>query len=243
MSDNDRAKGEPLSDDALIAILRKEENAAWNWQTAELTGLRQQALNYYDRKPLGDEVEGQSRVITSEVADTVETVMPALMRVFVSGDDVVEFQPIEQRDEQAAKEASQYIPHVLMRQNDGFRIIHDWIKGALMYRLSGVSVDVEEVTKPRVDPVEGWTAEQMAAAKAIAEEQEAGEVEFDVEEDAPGVGTFSGTVTLERKKSGSSLTGLRKRTFCFRQVFEMSIARPMPDTESRCAPPTCGKWD
>ena len=172
-----------VSDEELISILRKSEQDAQSWQDLELLTVRTKANDYYDRKPQGDEEEGQSKVITSEFADTVESVMPSMMRVFASGDDVVEFTPIEQQDEQAAREASQYVPHVLMRENDGFRIMYWWFKDALMSRLGVVTVDVEDVDRVSTEPVQAWTEEQMAMAMEVATEQGATKVEFDVQPD------------------------------------------------------------
>ena len=70
----------PVSDEDLISILRKAEQDGQDWQDSELEGVRTRALDYYDRKPYGDEEEGQSKVVTSEFADTVESVMPSMMR-------------------------------------------------------------------------------------------------------------------------------------------------------------------
>lgn len=204
-----------LDEDKLIAILRQEERDAANWQDAELSGVRMRALDYYDRKPLGDEEDGQSKVVTSEFADTVESIMPGMMDVFTSGDAIVEFTPLSQGDEQAAREASQYVPHVLMRENDGFRIIYWFLKDALMYRLSTTIVDEEEKEQVKTDPIQGWTAEQLAAAEEIAREQGASEVTFEVAADPaptaqdvdPATGepiplqeTFSGSITVKSTK-------------------------------------------
>lgn len=174
-----------LTDEALISILRKEENVAQNWQDSQLQGLRQKALDYYDRQPFGDEEEGQSKVVTSEFADTVESVMPGLMRVFASGDEIAEFTPIEQEDEQAAKEASQYVPHVVMRENDGYRSFYWFFKDVLMYRLATMVVDVEEVEKTRREAIGGVTEEVMAALETEEIEKGATEVTFEVERDPP----------------------------------------------------------
>ena len=221
----------PLDDERLISVLRKEEQAASNWQGSELSGIRQKALDYYDRQPTGDEEDGQSKVVTSEFADTVESIMPSMMRVFASGEDVVEFTPIEEADEQWARQASQYVPHVLMRENEGFRIIHDFIKDALMHRLSGANVDVEEVEKARRDPIEHWTGEQLALAEQLAREAGADDVELDVESDVEPPGppdpeadldrtgpdqpmlpapqeTFSGAITTTRKKKRVVVDGI-----------------------------------
>src|SRR3981081_1027693 len=133
-----------LSESSLLDILRKEENAASNYQWSALSQTREDALNYYDREPYGDEHDGASQVVTSEFADVIESIMPGLMRVFTSTDDVAEFTPGAPGEEQWAKEASAYVPHVFMRQNDGFRILYWMIKDALMYRLGAVTVDLED---------------------------------------------------------------------------------------------------
>src|SRR6185312_12537875 len=80
-------------EEKLKAVLFREEQAARQWQQGDLTEVRELSLAYYDRAPTGDEVEGQSRIVTSEYADTVESIMPALMRVFASGEDIVRFTP------------------------------------------------------------------------------------------------------------------------------------------------------
>jgi hypothetical protein len=139
-----------LSDSDLLGILRKEESAASNYQWSALSQTREDALNYYDREPYGDEQDGASQVVTSEFADVIESIMPGLMRVFTSTDDVAEFTPGAPGEEQWAREASEYVPHVFMRQNDGFRILYWMIKDALMYRLGAVTVDLEDYSEKRV---------------------------------------------------------------------------------------------
>ncbi len=190
----------PLPDDDLIALLRKEEEAASGYQTSVLSAVREEALSYYDRLPYGDEQEGASSVVTSEFADVVESLMPGLMRVFTATDDLAKFVPLAPGQERWAKEASEYVPHVLMRQNDGFRIVSALLKDALMYRLSGVAVDLDDVEEKRVTPVQHLT--QDVVDLIVAESQGQGaELAMDL---APDVGaplpTFSGTITITYKR-------------------------------------------
>jgi len=198
-----------LDDEALIAILRKEEQAAYNWQMAELTPVRERAFNYYDRNPTGDEQEGQSKIVTSEFADTIESLMPGMMRVFASSDAVVQFTPLAPQDEQWAQEATDYVPHVFMRENEGFKTLYWAIKDALSGRLGAVTVDIDETSESRTEPVASWTAEQIAAA-SMAADQQGITLDIDVQPDTatnvdPATGhplpqTFSGTVTTTRKR-------------------------------------------
>ena len=144
-----------LSDSDLLDLLRREEQAAADYQDSVLSALRRQALAYYDRQPFGDEQEGASQIVTSEFADVVESLMPGLLRVFTAADDLVRFSPSRPGEEKWAAEASRYVPHVLMRQNDGFRILSALLKDALMFRLGGVTVDLEEVDETHTMRVQG----------------------------------------------------------------------------------------
>src|SRR5882757_6615203 len=173
-----------LSDSDLMTILRKEENAASNYQWSALSQTREDALNYYDREPYGDEQDGASQVVTSEFADVIESIMPGLMRVFTSTDDVAEFTPGAPGEEQWAREASAYVPHVFMRQNDGFRILYWMIKDALMYRLGAVTVDLEDCTEKRRVPVQGLPQDAIDLVVAQAVEEGA-ELAMELEQDGP----------------------------------------------------------
>ena len=180
-----------LSDEDLLTILRKEEQAAASYQDGTLAALRRQALAYYDRQPYGDEQEGASQVVTSEFADVIESLMPGLMRVFTAADDLVRFTPGAPGQEKWAEEASAYVPHVLMRENDGFRIISGLLKDALMYRLSGVTVDLEEVDERRTVRVQGLPQDAIDLIMAGAEQQGA-TVALDLAPDPPAPMAFLG---------------------------------------------------
>jgi hypothetical protein len=159
-----------LDDDSLIALLRREERAAVDYQ-GTLAALREQALSFYDRQPYGDEQEGASQVVTSEFADVIESLMPGLVRVFTATDALARFAPAAPGQERWAREASEYVPHVLMRQNDGFRIVSALLKDALMYRLGGVTVDLEDAEETLTLPVNGLTRDaiDLLAAEAIGQ--------------------------------------------------------------------------
>jgi hypothetical protein len=43
--------------------------------------------------PLGNEEEGRSQIVMTEGRDTVLVMLPGLLRIFVSSEDVVEFVP------------------------------------------------------------------------------------------------------------------------------------------------------
>ena len=92
--DNDQDDKKPagrvtMDDRDLIAILSAEEVDASSYYTSELAKEQAEALDRYFAKPYGDEVEGRSKVCTHDVEDTINWVMPDLMRVFLQSDDLV----------------------------------------------------------------------------------------------------------------------------------------------------------
>ncbi|WP_422001730.1 portal protein [Reyranella sp.] len=160
-----------LSDADLLSLLRREEQAAAGYQDSALSAHRQQAMAYYDREPYGTEEAGRSQVVTSEFADAVESIMPGLMRVFTGSDSLATFAPLAPGQERWAREASDYVPHVLMRQNDGFRIVSGLLKDALMHRLGGVAVDVETEEDTTVVPLQDLPPDAVDLLIAAAEGQ------------------------------------------------------------------------
>src|SRR5437588_12898994 len=95
----------PVSD--LKAMLASEKaNALAAISAARLMEERADAMDYY----LGDMAkdmpaqDGRSRAVSTDVADTIEGLMPSLMDIFAGSDEVVRFEPVGPEDEQAAQQ-------------------------------------------------------------------------------------------------------------------------------------------
>ena len=106
------------------AIVRGEIESAVNFHDSEYSAERIQALDYYLGKPLGNEVEGRSQVVQTEISDVVESIMPSLMKIFGSGDDFVKFEPRSAEDVEGAKQATDYVNFILNSDNNGFVLLH-----------------------------------------------------------------------------------------------------------------------
>jgi hypothetical protein len=188
------ADREPLDDDDLLSILRKEEQSSRDYQSGTLSDMRLVALRYYDRDPYGDEQEGASQVVTSEFADTIESVMPGLMEVFTGSDQVVQFVPGAPGEEPIAQEATDYVTHCFMVENDGFTLLHSLIKDALMFRLGGMSVDLAEKEDIQRLPVQGMPQDAIdVMLSEAANEPDPPEIELELTPDpAPEPGAMPG---------------------------------------------------
>ena len=89
------------------AILENEIDNALGYLQTETTRDRQKALDYYNRMPYSNEVEGRSTIVTGEVAEAVDGALPQLVRIFTQSDDVVRFEPKAPGDEDKAKQATE----------------------------------------------------------------------------------------------------------------------------------------
>lgn len=138
----------------LKTIIESEIDDSLGYLETDTTDERQQALEYYLREPYGNEVEGKSQIVTGEVAEAVDGALPQLIRVFTSSDNVVEFAPAKEGDEQNAEQATQLVNHVFYKDNDGFLILHNWFKDALLQKTGVVKAywnDEKDVTKEKYE--------------------------------------------------------------------------------------------
>jgi hypothetical protein len=151
-----------LSDTELRAMLDEEIRGAVGYHSSELSTQRKTALEYYYGEPYGNEVEGRSAYVSRDVADTIEWIMPSLMRIFTGGDSIVRFEPQGPEDEQKAQQATDYINYIFQRQNDGFLTLYTWFKDALLSKNGFVKVYWEEYTESKTESYERLTDDEFA---------------------------------------------------------------------------------
>jgi len=115
-------------------LIDTEIDNAIGYLETETTEDRRKALDYYLRRPYGNEIEGRSQIVTGEVAEVIDGALPQLVRVFTASDDIVRFEPKGPGDEAGAKQATEYVNWVFYRDNEGFLVLHNWFKDALLQK-------------------------------------------------------------------------------------------------------------
>jgi len=123
----------------------------------------EESLSYYLGLPNGTEVEGRSSVVSTDVADTIEWILPQIMKSFTQNNEIVIFDPVHQGDEKQAELESEYVYEVLMKQNDGFIILHQFVKDALMQRNGILKVYYAKHTQSKIADYTGITTDQLEA--------------------------------------------------------------------------------
>src|SRR3990167_2547705 len=132
-----------MTETELLALIDQEEAQCLS-SSGELAEQRREALQYYNGMPYGNEVAGRSQVVTTETQDAVEGVMPSLMAIFTSSDEVVRFEPEGEEDEEGAQQETDTVNYVFSRANNGFVGLYSLFKDALLQKNGYVKVYWEE---------------------------------------------------------------------------------------------------
>lgn len=141
-----------LSDEDLLNKCQTEIDNAIGYLNTETVEARAEAMDYYLRKPYGNEVDGSSQVVTGEVAEAIDGALPQLIRVFTANEDAVMFEPVKDGDEPFAEQASDMANWVFYKDNDGFLILHNWFKDALLQKVGVVKAywdSKKDITKEK----------------------------------------------------------------------------------------------
>ena len=144
------AKGKPLDDYNIQGILGDHIKNSYGYYESELTDSRRKANEYYFGEGFGNEVEGRSQVVSTDVADTIESILPPLLRIFTASDNIVRVEPVTQEDVKIAEQATDYLNHIFNKDNDGFTALYTMFKDALLQKNGIVKVywdDSEKVER------------------------------------------------------------------------------------------------
>ena len=128
----DIAAQNQMDDAELQAIITQDLTDAISYVDSDLSPTRARGTEYYRGDLFGNEVEGNSKVVAMEVRDTVSAMLPSLMKVFFSSENVVEFVPRGPEDVKSAQQATDYVNYIFQNDNSGFLTAYAIFKDALV---------------------------------------------------------------------------------------------------------------
>ncbi len=128
------AKGKPLDEHTISGLLGEQIRNSYGFFESELTQSRRKANEYYFGEAFGNEVEGRSQVVSTDVADTIESILPPLLRIFTASDNIVRVEPVSQEDVGIAEQATDYLNHIFNKDNEGFTTLYTMFKDALLQK-------------------------------------------------------------------------------------------------------------
>ena len=158
---------EKLDDDGLKALLSQEISSALTYDDTELSQKRASALEYY-RGEMSDtpSAPGRSSVVSKDVADTIGWMLPGIIRVFTASDQMAIYEPSRPGDEEFAKQATDYINYVFMKDNPGYRNMWDATHDSLLLANGIVKHWWDDKEECEYTEHSGLTEEQIAILQA-----------------------------------------------------------------------------
>lgn len=172
-----REKPAPRMDERQSLIRAMIEEAV-QYRQENLDPDQAEATDYYFARDFGNEEQGRSQVVMSEVRDAIQAILPSLMRVFAGPERFVEYRPRGPEDEDAARQATDYVNFVLMEDNQGFAMLHAAFKDALVRKTGIVKWWWEDRTKREVSHHSGLSDEAIAVIQSqLGEEDEVRDLE------------------------------------------------------------------
>ena len=177
-----------LDDTQIAAIVANAEQASLSsyGSGSDLANKRAKLLKYYNQDPFGDEIEGQSKIVTSDVSDVVESILPSLVRQYTQAREIAKFAvgdvPASVRGEElSAREAeadqkTKYTNHVF-RQRGGLPVLYTMIKDALLQYTGTVKVYWDSTDYEEPESYRGLSKAGIAKLKMDPEVQIKSETE------------------------------------------------------------------
>ena len=187
-----------MTDAEIVQGLSQQIMDSDSWSSGELSQNREMALKYYFGEKRGDEQEGCSQVISTDVADMLEAVIAGMMPALET-ERVIEFEAMSKDDEEQARQESDAVNWVIMSKNRGYGLLQQCIRDALLLRngFTKTYIETERKTETnRYKDVEPAIFAMMQAAVPQGWQREL--VSFENNDD--GTVNFTLRDTLEKKE-------------------------------------------
>lgn len=120
---------------------------AIDYMDVDVAPFMESATAYYRGDLFGNEEEGRSQVVMTEVRDVVQAMLPGLLRIFTGSEHVVEFIPRDEARVPQAEQATDFVNYLLMVENKGFRLFLNAFKDALVRKIGVLHWWVEDREK------------------------------------------------------------------------------------------------
>jgi hypothetical protein len=151
----DIAAIEPMDDTELQGIVSGELEDAVSYIDADISPIRAKGTEYYRGDPFGNEEDGRSQVVAMEVRDTVSAMLPSLMKVFFSSENVVEYVPRGPEDVAGAQQATDYANYIFSNDNNGFMTTYALFKDSLVRKCGIAKYWWDEVEEVKIEDYSG----------------------------------------------------------------------------------------
>lgn len=124
----------PVSDeDSKVLAMVMEDITAAKRLNDEKIPQWEEFYQLYRAKSIGTEREGRSQVVSSDVMDAVEWILPQMMRLFFSRQNVVICNPTGEEDVRNAEMFTKLLNYQFFKGMNGFEKSYLWMKAAFIW--------------------------------------------------------------------------------------------------------------
>jgi hypothetical protein len=154
--------GEEMDEQDTLSLVVGMLEEAQQFYEGDVEPVQAKATDYYLGAEFGNEMRGRSKVVSTDVRDTVQAILPSFMRIVFGPEKVLEFKPRGAEDVEVAAQQTDYINYIIREDNPGFMIMHAWLKDAFVRKLGIVKWDYVERDRVLTTRHSGIGAEQLA---------------------------------------------------------------------------------
>lgn len=183
-----------LSDTEIVALVDDNVGRSVGYHDSELSSERANVMDYYSGtlpKPTHD---GNSKYVSLDVYDAVQSMSAALLETFSAGNKTVQFAPQGADDTKMAAVCTSYTDYVAFRQNDLYSVNSAVIHDGLTSRAGIAKVFWQDQSETTTEYFEDLTSDQLDMVLA-QEGVDLGEHEEDE------LGLFTGEILKTRDTS------------------------------------------
>jgi len=183
--------------------------------SGEFNAASEQALEYYMGMPFGDEEEGRSSLISTDVQDVVEADMPSLARTFLGSSQVMKFTPLSDKpeDEKEADQKTKYVNWLIRHQPESFATLHGWMKSAEIQKISVVKYFVEDTLKTTEHEFTGLSDFEAVALEEDLNDEDVKSVDIAETTEPEEDGKFDITFRVTKGQQKLRICGIRLDNF------------------------------
>ena len=146
-------EGDPTD---LQTQLRSLAHEARDWFQENIEPDMAEATDYYYGRPFGDEKDGSSQAVSTDLRDVTMSQLPDLLRIFFGPERVAKFNPRGEEDVPLADQMTEAIAYTIEHHDGAFLEFHSWMKDALVRRIGWMTWwwenDEYEQTTLTLDP-------------------------------------------------------------------------------------------
>ena len=190
----DKTEYKAVDDDKLVTIIDDNIRRSIGYYDSQISKERRKVIDFYNASLPKPAHDGNSKYVSMDVYDAVESMKAALLETFSTGYKTVRFAPQTGEDTRIADIATAYCDYVANRQNNLFEVMQSVIHDGLIARTGLCKVYWDERTDSYLEPIQDLTEEEFDTIVA----QDNVEIE-EVEQDE--LGLYSGDLRVSQDAS------------------------------------------